>query len=53
MQFVEFNDAMKRGDLAEQVLKEVPEQVCSYMERVGFKPTAITQDYASLDVPPQ
>ena len=24
VQFVVFNDAMKRGDLAEQVLKEVP-----------------------------
>ena len=34
---------MQRGNLAEQVLKEVPEQVCSYMERVGFKPIAIEQ----------
>jgi hypothetical protein len=24
VQFVEFNEAMKRGDLAEQVLREVP-----------------------------
>ena len=35
---------MRMGNLAEQVLKEVPEQVCSYMERVGFKPMAIQQD---------
>ena len=43
VQFVEFNACMQRGNLAEQVLKEVPEQVCSYMERVGFKPIAIEQ----------
>ena len=47
VQFVEFNQSMRRGDLAEQVLKEVPEQVCSYMERVGFKPMAIAQDLAA------
>lgn len=40
VQFVEFNEAMKRGDLAAQVLKEVPKQVCSYMENVGFVPVA-------------
>ena len=36
VQFVRFNECMQRGNLAEQVLKEVPEQVCSYMERNGF-----------------
>ena len=36
VQFVEFGQCMRMGNLAEQVLKEVPEQVCSYMERVGF-----------------
>ena len=41
VQFVEFNTSMARGDLAEQVLKEVPPQVCSHMERIGFKPQAI------------
>ena len=41
VQFVEFRDAMKRGDLAEQVLKEVPEQLCRHMQRIGFKPTAV------------
>ena len=40
VQFVEYREAMKRGDLAEQVLKEVPDQVCAYMESVGFKPIA-------------
>ena len=38
VQFVALSDAMRKGDLAQQVLKEVPEQFCSYMERVGIKP---------------
>ena len=48
VQFVEFREAMKRGDLAEQVLKEVPDQVCSHMERVGFKPMACEQNYQQM-----
>ena len=32
VQFVRFNEAMSRGDLAGQVLKEVPLQLVSYME---------------------
>ena len=40
VQFVEFREAMVRGNLAEEVLKEVPGQVCSYMERIGFNPIA-------------
>ena len=32
VQFVIFKRAMARGDLAEQVLKEVPRQLVSYME---------------------
>lgn len=43
VQFVEFNASMARGDLAEQVLKEVPDQVCSYMEAIGFMPRALEQ----------
>ena len=41
VQFVEFNKSIQRGDLAEQVLIEVPTQVCSYMERAGFQPVAL------------
>ena len=44
VQFVEFNKSLARGDLAEQVLKEVPDQVCSYMERSGFVPVALQQE---------
>ena len=41
VQFVALNDALRRGDLAEQVLKEVPDQLCGYMEKAGYKPIAI------------
>jgi hypothetical protein len=44
VQFVEFNQSVARGDLAEQVLKEVPGQVCSYMERTGYTPIALEQN---------
>lgn len=50
VQFVEFNEGMRRGNLAEQVLKEVPGQVCSYMERIGFNPVAVAQ---SMDMQQQ
>lgn len=53
VQFVEYNECMKKGDLAEQVLKEVPDQVCSYMEKQNFQAKAVVQDYAALDGPPQ
>lgn len=32
VQFVVFNEAMKKGDLAEQVLHEVPNQFIGYMK---------------------
>ena len=48
VQFVEFNKAIQRGNLAEEVLMEVPGQVCSHMERIGFKPIAIEQDITAL-----
>ena len=41
VQFVEFQEASARGDLAEEVLKEVPDQVCLHMERIGFKPVKL------------
>lgn len=44
VQFVEYNQATARGDLAEQVLKEVPTQLCSHMERSGFVPVASAQN---------
>ena len=41
VQFVKFNECVARGNLAEEVLKEVPAQFCQHMERIGFKPRAI------------
>ena len=35
VQFVKYNDAVRRGNLNEQVLKEVPLQLCSYMEMMN------------------
>ena len=44
VQFVAFNEAMKKGDLAEEVLKEIPGQVCAYMESSGIVPSPVQQD---------
>ena len=35
VQYVSLNDAMKNGNLEDQVLKEIPFQTCSYMWKVG------------------
>lgn len=37
VQFVRFNDAVKRGNLAEEVLREIPDQFCLYMEQIDEK----------------
>lgn len=33
VQFVKFLECSKKGNLAEEVLKEVPDQVCLWMEQ--------------------
>ena len=38
VQFFSFNDAMKYGNLQEQVLREIPGQVCSYLWNSKFVP---------------
>jgi hypothetical protein len=48
VQFVVFNEAMQKGDLAEQVLREVPGQTCQFMEAIGFQPTAVAQDMSQF-----
>lgn len=48
VQFVGYKEAMVRGDLAAQVLKEVPPQVCSYMQMVDFRPKAVVQDMSQF-----
>lgn len=43
-----FNEAIRRGDLAEQVLKEVPTQLVSFMEMNGVPAVAIQQDFQQV-----
>ena len=43
VQFVKLNDALANGNLAEQVLKEVPTQFCAHMAQIGYKPVATDQ----------
>ena len=51
VQFVQLNKALARGDLAEQVLKEVPAQFCAHMKQIGYNP--IPQEQVMLDMPSQ
>ena len=53
VQFVRFNESVQKGDLAEQVLKEIPEQLCSYMEQKGFKPVPVQPDMSLYQVQAQ
>jgi len=50
VQFVKFKECMKQGNLAEQVLKEVPEQVCKFMEKVSFVPQPVQVNQAIYEV---
>jgi len=43
VQFVEYNNAVKRGLLNEQVLKEVPNQLVTYMEFTGESANPVAQ----------
>ena len=49
VQFVEFRECIKRGNLAEEVLREVPDQVCQHYEKINFKPQAVVQDMAQFE----
>ena len=52
VQFVKFNDAIRRGNLAEEVLREIPEQLCLYMEGIGFKPQIMSNVPQVVPNPP-
>jgi len=43
VQFVKFNESVRRGDLAAQVLKEVPNQLVTFMTRNNIEPLALEQ----------
>jgi len=49
VQFVKFKEAVARGNLAEEVLKEVPTQVCRYMEMINFLPKALEADMTKIE----
>lgn len=53
VQFVKYNDCIARGNLAEEVLREVPTQVCQFMESVGFVPQPVQFNQAIYSVAPQ
>ena len=36
VQFVKLKEAIARGNLSEEVLKEIPSQLCRYMEMIKF-----------------
>ena len=44
VQFVEYNKAVKKGLLNEKVLKEVPNQLVTYMEFTGFQLAPVAQN---------
>ena len=48
VQFVEYKKAVAHGDLAQQVLKEVPPQFCSYMELINFQIKIVEQDMSQF-----
>ena len=52
VQFVRFSEAIRKGNLAEEVLREIPEQLCLYMEHVGFRPTIISNAPAPMPAMP-
>ena len=55
VQFVRYERAIEKGDLAQQVLAKVPSQLCSYMEHYNFEPQIIHQDITKFapEGPPQ
>ena len=49
VQFVKFDQSIEMGNLAVEVLKEVPAQVCRYMEMIGYEPKKINADMTKID----
>ena len=49
VQFVQFRKAVARGNLAEELLKEIPDQVCRYMEMTGYKPVPVNTDASKIE----
>ena len=48
VQFVEYDQSIEMGNLAVEVLKEIPAQVCRYMEMVGYEPKKVNADMSKI-----
>lgn len=46
VQFVRFNECAQKGNLAEQVLKELPDQVLAYLHNIGWSPNKVSNNMA-------
>lgn len=49
VQFVRFQEAIARGNLGEEVLKEIPGQVCRYMEQINFAPKLLEPNFEAIN----
>ena len=50
IQFVPFKEAIRRGDIAKQIMHEIPEQFMSHYAFTGYKPEGIgTQMLGGVD----
>ena len=49
VQFVKFQEAVARGNLGEEVLKEIPSQVCRYMEMINYAPKQIDPNFEAIN----
>ncbi len=52
VQFVRFNEAIRAGNLAAEVLREIPEQVCLHMENNNLQPQIISNVPAPMPAMP-
>ena len=48
VQFVRFNECAQKGNLAEQVLKELPDQVLAYLHNIGWSPNKVSNNMAQM-----
>ena len=49
VQFVKYDQSIEMGNLAVEVLKEIPAQVCRYMEMIGYEPKKIQADMDKIE----
>ena len=48
VQFVKYDQSIEMGNLGVEVLKEIPAQVCRYMEMVGYEPKKVNADMSKI-----